>query len=139
MKIPRILALLFTLSALLLSISAVAVAQKSETSVAVPQYDPATEARFIGMVEEVKDRQCPVSGGVGSHLLLKLSPSSTIEVHLATTKFVKGYDLVFKKGEVVRVVGSKVRFEGAETIFARELNRGGSTYVFREKDGTPIW
>jgi DNA/RNA endonuclease YhcR with UshA esterase domain len=68
-----------------------------------------------------------------------LSPSTTIEVHLATTKFVKTYDLVFNKGDVVTVVGSKVQFEGVETIFAREVTRGSATFSFRDKNGTPIW
>jgi hypothetical protein len=68
-------------------------------------------------------RQC----GLGSHLILRWSPNRTIEVHLATTKFVKNYDLVFNKGDVVTVIGTKVEFEGVETIFAREVTRGTET------------
>ena len=112
---------------------------EAEAGVAVPKYDRAAEATFKGTVEEVRDRQCPVSGGMGSHLILKLSTGNTIEVHLATTKFVKTYDLVFNKGDVVTVVGMKVQFEGVETIFAREVTRGSETFLFRDKDGTPIW
>jgi len=76
---------------------------------------------------------------MGSHLILRLAPNQTIEVHLATTKFVKTYDLVFSKGDVVTVVGTKVQFEGVETIFAREVTRGTDTFTFRDKNGTPIW
>ncbi len=61
---------------------------------------------------------------MGSHLILKLAGGNTIAVHLAMTKFVKTYDLVFNKGDVVTVVGTKVEFEGVETIFAREVTRG---------------
>jgi DNA/RNA endonuclease YhcR with UshA esterase domain len=106
---------------------------------AVPKYDTATEATFKGTVDEVRDRQCPVSGGMGSHIVLKLSDGKTIEVHLATTKFVKEYELVFNKGDQVEVVGSKVNFEGVDTIFAREIRRGTDTFVFRDKSGAPIW
>ena len=106
---------------------------------AVPKYDTTTEATFKGTVEEVRDRQCPVSGGMGSHIILKLSDGKTIEVHLATTKFVQQYELVFNKGDQVEVVGSKVIFEGVETIFAREIKRGTDTFVFRDKTGAPIW
>jgi hypothetical protein len=35
--------------------------------------------------------------------------------------------------------GTKVQFEGVETIFAREVTRGSETFVFRDKDGMPIW
>jgi len=108
-------------------------------SAAVPKYNPATEAVFKGTVEEVRDRQCPVSGGMGSHVVLKLDDGTTIEVHLATTKFVKEYELVFNKGDVLEVTGSKVQFEGVETIFAREVKRGNDIFVFRDKDGKPVW
>ncbi len=80
-----------------------------------------------------------MSGDRGSHLSLKLSTDKTIEVHLATTNFVKTYDLVFNKGDQVEVVGTKVQFEGVETIFAREVKRGNDTFIFRDKEGTPIW
>lgn len=114
-------------------------AQSSEQKEAVPKYNAKTEATFKGTVEEVKDRNCPVSGGMGSHIILKLNDGSTIEVHLAATKFVKTYELVFAKGDQVEVIGSKVEFEGVDTIFAREVHRGQDTFVFRDKDGKPIW
>lgn len=125
--------------ALLLTTALTAPAQRTEASVAVPKYDRTAEATFRGTVEEVRNRQCPVSGGLGSHLILKLSTGNTIEVHLATMKFVKTYDFVFNKGDVVTVVGMKVQFEGVETIFAREVTRDTATFLFRDKDGTPIW
>jgi hypothetical protein len=139
MKISRIIILILSAFALVLTVAPAAVGQKSKPDVAVPKYDPAAEATFKGTVEDAKDRQCPVSGGMGSHLILRLSPSKTIEVHLATTKFVKTYDLVFNKGDVVTVVGTKVQFEGVETIFARVVTLDNATFVFRDKDGTPIW
>ncbi len=105
----------------------------------VPKYDHSTEAVFKGTVQEVKDRQCPVSGGMGSHVILKLENGTTIEVHLATTKFVKEYDLVFSVGDQLEVTGSKITFEGVETILAREVKRGNDVYVFRDKDGKPVW
>jgi len=103
-----------------------------EPSAAVPKYDRAAEATFQGTVEEVRDRQCPVSGGMASHLILRLAGNKTIEVHLATTKFVKTCDLAFNNGYEVTVVGTKVQFEGVETIFACEVTRGGETFVPRQ-------
>ena len=104
-----------------------------------PKYDPSTEGVFKGTVVEVRDRQCPVSGGLGSHVVLKLADGSSIEIHLATSKFVKTYDLTFKEGDQLEVTGSKIRFEGVETVYAREVKRGNDTYVFRDKDGNPVW
>ena len=114
-------------------------APKSGSASAVPKYNPATEVTIKGTVVEITDRNCPVSGGMGSHVTLKLADGSTIEVHLATTKFVKTYDLELNKGDELEVTGSKVTFEGAETIFAREIKRGQDTFVFRDKEGKPVW
>jgi hypothetical protein len=139
MKTSRIIILILAVIALMLTVTPTTLGQTSHPGVAVPKYDRATEATFKGTVEEVRDRQCPVSGGMGSHLILKLAANKTIEVHLASTKFVKTYDLVFNKGDEVTVIGTKVQFEGVETIFAREVTRGSETFVFRDKDGTPIW
>jgi hypothetical protein len=138
MKASRIIILILAALALVVIVAPV-VGQSSEPGVAVPKYDPAAEATFKGTVEDVKDRQCPMSGGMGSHLILRLSAGTTIEVHLASTKFVKAYDLVFNKGDVISVLGTKVHFEGVETIFAREVTRGSETFAFRDKDGKPIW
>jgi DNA/RNA endonuclease YhcR with UshA esterase domain len=135
----RLIALILAAVAFTLTTGPTAPAQKSEVGVVVPKYDRAAEATFKGTVEEVRNRQCPVSGGMGSHLILKASGGHTIEVHLALTKFVKTYDVVFNKGDVVTVVGTKVQFEGVETIFAREVTRGSDTFIFRDTNGAPIW
>lgn len=113
-------------------------AEKAQNS-AVPKYDPGTEVTLKGTVLEVQDRQCPVSGGVGSHFILKIADGDTIEVHLASTKYVQTYDLGFHKGEQLQVTGSKVQFEGVETVFAREVKRGEDVFVFRDKSGKPVW
>jgi len=105
----------------------------------VPKYDVTQEQTFKGVVQEYRDRQCPVSGGLGSHVVIKLEGGQTIEVHLAKTKFVKDYELSFAKDEKVEVKGVKVKFEGVDTIFAREVKRGNDMYMFRDKDGKPIW
>jgi TusA-related sulfurtransferase len=130
--------LIFVVTALVAVVPAAA-AQKPETTILVPKYDPAAEATFKGTVIDVVDRQCPMSGGLGSHLMVKLSDGGIIEVHLATTKFVKSFDLVFSKGDKVEIVGTKVQFEGKETIFAREVTRASETFMFRDKSGRPVW
>ncbi len=116
-----------------------AAAQNRTASQVVPKYDVATEATFKGTIVDVSDRICPVSGGLGSHFVLKLSDGQSIEVHVGATKFVTAYDLVLHKGEQVEVVGAKVKFEGVDTIFVREVRRGNEVLVFRDKKGTPIW
>lgn len=139
MKRFRILTLILAVMAFSWAAVSADAAAKAASDSAVPKYDRSVEATFKGVVQEVRERQCPMSGGMGSHLVLKLADGSTIEVHLATTKFVQTYDMLFKKGDAVEVIGVKVQFEGVETIFAREVTRGGATFVFRDRAGSPAW
>jgi hypothetical protein len=112
---------------------------QTPTTEPVPKYDKSTEAVFKGTVEDVKDRQCPVSGGMGSHLMLKLGDGKVIEIHLSLTKFVNQYELVFHKGDALEITGVKVKFEGVDTIFARKIKRGDDEFLFRDNDGKPLW
>jgi DNA/RNA endonuclease YhcR with UshA esterase domain len=105
----------------------------------VPKYDKSTEATFKGTEEEVRDHPCPVSRGTGSHLMLKQPDGTVIEVHLALTKFVNQYELVFQKGDVLEVTGVKVHFQTVDTIFARKVKRGNDEFLFRDNDGKPLW
>jgi DNA/RNA endonuclease YhcR with UshA esterase domain len=105
-----------------------------------PKYDLSTEATFKGTVVELRDHNCPVTGGMGSHIILKSVDGKTIEVHIAPTEFMKHFEIVLTKGEQIEVVGSKVKFEGVDTILAREIWREDELLIFRDKDGNhSIW
>jgi DNA/RNA endonuclease YhcR with UshA esterase domain len=104
----------------------------------VPKYNPAAEAVYKGTVADVRNRECPVSGGMGSHIILQMG-SATIEVHLATTEFTKMAELNLRKGDQIEVTGWKTEFEGVQTIFAREVRHEQDVYVFRDKAGIPVW
>ena len=129
--------MLFMIALILTVLSTVAAQSPKPDS--VPKYSPAAETRFKGTVQEVIDRTCPVSGGLGSHVMLKLADGKIIEVHLAATKFVQSNQLLLRKGDQIEVVGNRLNFQGADTIFAREVTRGSETFVFRDKEGNPVW
>lgn len=103
------------------------------------KYDPATEVKVGGVIEEVKNFECPVSGTMGFHIVLRSGDQSQM-VHVAASKFIKDYEITFDKGDRIEVVGSKVTLESGEpAILAREITRGQSTYAFRDKQGRPLW
>lgn len=133
---PGVLICAVLVAAVLACAALPAVGQKNNNA---PKYDVAKEVTVKGVVEEVVDRTCPVSGGMGAHLMLKLSDGSSIEVHLAPTKFVKSYELVFAKGDQVEVVGSRINFEGKDTILAKQVTRGQDSFVFRDDKGNKVW
>lgn len=122
----------------LLALAMPAFPQSTPTKIA-PSYNRAAEAVYQGTVLDLRDRQCPVSGGMGSHIIMQLANGSTIEVHLATTQFTKIAELNLSKGDKIEVTGWKTEFQGVQTIFAREVRHGQDVYVFRAKDGTPAW
>jgi DNA/RNA endonuclease YhcR with UshA esterase domain len=107
-------------------------------STSIPNYNSATEVRLQGVVLDAADHLCPISGGMGSHLILK-TQNGTIEVHMGAAKFVKEYQLILAKGDSVEVLGSRVIFEGRDAILAREITRGQETFVFRDANGKPVW
>jgi hypothetical protein len=126
--------------AVLVAVLAVGAAAKQAPAKGnVPKYDKTTEVKLKGTVADVRDYNCPISGTMGAHLTLKLQDGSTMELHLAATKYMKSYELVFNKGDEIEVVGSKVKLDGAETILAREITRGQDSFVFRDADGKPVW
>ena len=123
----------------LASLALAQAAPKPAPSPKVPKYNAAAEAIYKGTVDDLRDRDCPVSGGMGSHIMLKLESGEVIEVHLATTKFIKLVDMNLKKGDTIEVTGWKTEFEDVQTIFARVVKSGDETYMFRDKDGKPAW
>ena len=122
---------------LMLGLVLLAVGQNNSTP-KLPKYNPAAEAVYKGTIVDLRDRECPVSGGVGSHIIMGLD-GKQIEVHLATVSFTKMIEMNLKKGDEIEVTGWKTDFEGVQTIFAREVRHGNEVYVFRAKDGTPAW
>jgi len=121
-----------------LMLTAIAVAQKTASSEPVPKYDVSQEAKFKGVVDEVKDRTCPISGGMGSHLMVKID-NKIYEVHVAPVKFVKSYEVAFEKGDELEITGMKTTFQGVDAILPREIKRGNDDFLFRDEKGKPIW
>ena len=112
--------------------------QEQKAPNSVPAYSFAQEHTVSGIIQEIKNYQCPVSGTIGSHISIK-DGSEIIEVHLAPAKFVKDYDIVFKPGDKVQVTGVKFVFDGKPAMLARLVVDGQSTFAFRNDKGQPQW
>jgi len=103
-----------------------------------PSYDLATETTVRGVVQEVQEFHCPVSGDLGTHLILQTA-NGAIQVHVAPERFLRGNGLNFAKGDQVEVVGSRCNYKGADTLIARKISRGNETFAFRQASGKPVW
>jgi len=128
----------FALAAVLgLAVSPLFGDSKESKEKSAPAYDTATVVDVSGEVTEVRDipSGSPIAG-VNLTIKVKGEP---VAVYVAPTEFVKLFDVKFAKGDEVQVVGSKVKFEGADLILAREIRLGHTTLVVRDKDGSPYW
>lgn len=103
-----------------------------------PSYNRASEITVQGTVQEVQEFHCPVSGDLGTHLIVQTA-NGPIQVHVAPGRFLRGNGFSFAKGDQVEVVGSQFNYKGADTLIARKISRGNETFAFRKPSGKPVW
>lgn len=102
------------------------------------RYNPATEVTVTGTVEEVQEHAHPGLARLGLHLTVKAAEGK-FDVHLGPASFVKKEGMTLAKGDVITVTGSKIPYEGAEAVLAREVKKGEKTLVLRNAKGIPLW
>ena len=102
-----------------------------------PKYDPATETKLKGTVEELKFVP-PTGAKTVAYLVIK-SGTDTLQVFLCPKTFLDQMGATFKPEEKVEVTGSKVTQGGADLILAREVDKGDDMLTLRFKDGKPAW
>lgn len=104
----------------------------------VPVYSPSSEGSLQGVVQDVQEFYCPISGDVGTHLLVK-TDHGTFQVHIAPLRFLRDKRLTFSRGDQIEVVGSRITYDGQEALIARTMIRGDQTVTVREPNGNPVW
>lgn len=114
-----------------------AAAQNNQLSHENYRYDTGKQVVLKGTVAEVREYQCPVSGSVGTHIVLK--EDQEIEIHLAPAAFLKKYEIEIKKGDQVEIQGAKFTFEGKPALMARVVAENNVIYAFRDSSGKPLW
>lgn len=104
---------------------------------AAPKYDPATEAKFKGIVEDLK---LPPKGSEKeiAYLTIK-SGTDTIEIYLCPKSFIDDMGVSFAKGDEISFTGSKVKQGDGDMVLAREVVKGEDTLVLRDDKGNPVW
>jgi len=102
-----------------------------------PRYDVTT---VIDVDATVTDTHVvpPSSPLSGVHLTVKIE-SETIDVYLAPVDFLKEFDITFSKGDRIELIGSKVKFDGARIVLARQVRREETTLYLRDVNGKPHW
>lgn len=100
------------------------------------KYDPSTETKLTGTIEEINtvDSMCKT----GTHLTLK-TDTGTTEIALGPSQFVKDHGLQFKKGDRVEVTGATATTRRGEMFIARQIRAGDKTVTLRDEKGIPAW
>lgn len=104
----------------------------------IPVSNTSNEGLVQGVVQDVQEFYCPISGDEGTHLLVK-TEDGILQVHVAPTRFLSDKKLSFSKGDQIQVVGSRIIYHGHEAVIARRVTRRNETMAFREPNGKPIW
>ncbi|MBK6306883.1 MAG: hypothetical protein IPF47_14655 [Gemmatimonadetes bacterium] len=104
-------------------LAAHAVAQPPGGGRRSPRYDAATVVTVSGEVTTV-ERLSSRPGMTGIHLTIKTA-SGTESVHLGPDAFVDGKGIVVQPRDKVEVIGSRVTWQSAPVVLARDLTRGG--------------
>jgi len=120
----------------LLRLAAIVFIATSVFSQALPKYDPATETKLKGIVDQLK-LVPPTGGNPVAYLVLK--GQATIQIFLCPKSFLDEMGVSFKAGDEIQVTGSKVKQDGEGLILAREVVTAGDTLTLRFKDGKPAW
>jgi hypothetical protein len=115
----------------------VAFVATSAVGQAPPKYDPATETKLKGVVEELKF--LPPTGGKPAAYLIVKSGEDTIQVFLCPKSFLDQMGAAFKPADAVEITGSKVKQDSTDLILAREVVKGDDILTLRFKDGKPAW
>ena len=121
----------------LLVVAAIALVASSALAQSPPQYDPATEAKLKGTVEELT-LDPPTGGKPVAYLVIKNGEEKT-QVFLCPKSFLDEMGVTFAMGDSVQIAGSKVKRNGADLILAREVTKSGDTVTLRFGDGKPAW
>lgn len=120
-----------------LALAAFVAAQAPTASSSFPRYDAATETTLKGTIEavnQVKGRRA----WSGTHVTLKTDKES-IDVHVGPSWFLTRKNMTLAKGDEIEVIGSRVKYNGAGAIIARQVNKGEQSLVLRDAQGLPAW
>lgn len=130
-----------TLSVLLLMVISVAEAQPGRNQQSqryFRNFDTNTVETVEGNIVEITKEQGRRAGMAGIHLLLE-ADTSTVAVHLGPAWYIEQQDSTLERGEHVSITGSRIMFEGKETIIASVIQRDGAEFVLRDEQGIPRW
>jgi len=90
-----------------------------------------------GTVEAVNQLTGP-NGWGGTHLTL-WTKTGVLDVQLGPSWYLTEKKVSFSKGDKIKILGSKVTFNNADALIAREVSKGDKKFALRDANGFPLW
>jgi hypothetical protein len=100
-----------------------------------PEYDPKAVVTIKGVVDDIHESKTR-GDHPGLHLILK-TETETVEVHACPVRFMSDLEFVIERGDTLTVEGS--RPEAGGIVVAREITKGQTSLILRDKTGAPAW
>lgn len=100
-----------------------------------PEYDTKAVVTIKGVVEEIHESKTR-GDHPGLHLILR-TETETVEVHACPVRFMSELDFAIEKGDTLTVEGS--RPDPGGVVVAREITKGQTSLMLRDKTGAPAW
>jgi hypothetical protein len=100
-------------------------------------YNPNTEITVKGTVEKVAE----ITGRrnwKGIHLSLR-ADDQRYNVRVGPSYYLSANGFTLAVGDQIVVTGSKIKFDGADAIVAREIKKDGKVLTLRNRQGIPNW
>ena len=119
-------------------VGSAALTAKDASLSGVPAYNPAAIVHSRFQVVEFKVVPAP-EPLEGAHLFVKNGTGETLDVFLGPAKYIKIFNLPLNAGDKVDVLGSEVKFKGANLVLGREVTKGAVTMILRDETGVPMW
>jgi hypothetical protein len=103
----------------------------------LPKYDPHTEMKTKGAVDEVN--MLPLGARKDFIELVLKNGDDKLHIYVCPKTFEDEMGISFSKGDEISITGSKVKQEDLDVILAREIVKGTDTLMFRDDKGNPVW
>jgi hypothetical protein len=100
-----------------------------------PEYDTKAVVTIKGVVDDIHESKTR-GDHPGLHLILK-TETETVEVHACPVRFMSDLEFAIEKGDTLTVEGS--RPEAGGIVVAREITKGQTSLILRDKTGAPVW
>ncbi len=101
-------------------------------------FDPKTVEIISGEITNVDKITPGKSMSYGIHIILK-TDETTVPVHLGPGWYIENQDITIERNDKVKVIGSRITFDGKPAIIAAKIRKGDEVLMLRDENGIPAW